>query len=84
MKIKLYDESHQLCKNTSIQLQVKGKNSGTLSLTTNDSGEFQLDDKYNGQQIAATSDPSTAKWVTASEGGSLTTTEGEATTSYKY
>lgn len=60
--------------NTKILLQVKGKDSGFLSLTSDAKGQLELDDKYNGQQITAThgqqlTEPT--RWITVSEGAKL-------------
>lgn len=56
--------------NQKLQLQVKGKDGGYLSVTTDGEGFFKLDDKYNGQQIACTQGGQ-PQWITAAEGGKL-------------
>ncbi|TAK77788.1 MAG: hypothetical protein EPO11_02175 [Gammaproteobacteria bacterium] len=72
MKIKAIEvSSKKPLSNMKIQLQVKGKESGYLSITTDQRGEFYLDDKYKGQQIAAMTGGSTGSWMTASDGGTL-------------
>ena len=79
MKIQVIESSSKRpLANTKVQLQVKGKDSGFLSLTTDGTGFITLDEKYNGQQITATSGASAnaspsqqGQWMTASEGARL-------------
>lgn len=67
MKIQVLDaESKTPLTNTRLQLQIKGKDSGFLSSTTDDSGFLQIDDKFEGQQLIASfgnkqSTPATVK-----------------------
>ncbi len=74
MKIKTVNAaSKQPLVNTKLQLQVKGKDSGFLSVMTDQRGEFQLDDKYKGQYISALIGSGTpSPGITASDGGTLT------------
>ena len=51
-----------------IQLQFKGKDAGFLSVTTDEGGLIQLDEKYKGQQVAALMNGIQSTWVTANEG----------------
>lgn len=60
--------------NTKIQLQVRGKDKGYISLMTDSSGQFQLEDRYKGQQIATYvqgSIMSDNEWVKALDGVKL-------------
>lgn len=57
--------------NTKVQIQVKGPDSGFLTLTTDGNGHITLDGKYNGQQITATNGGATGQWITATEGARL-------------
>lgn len=79
MKIQVVElSSKKPITNTKIQLQVKGKDSGYLSFTTDSSGFFELEDQYRGQQIAyylRGTEP--AHWVTASDGVKLLIDEKE-------
>lgn len=64
--------------NIKIQLQVKGRDSGYLSFTTDGSGSFELEDKYRGQQIGyylRGTEPT--QWITASDGVKLMISEKE-------
>lgn len=72
MKIQVINSksNNQPFANKKIQLQVKGKDGGYLSVTTDGQGYFTIDDKYNGQQIACTMGGQ-PQWITASEGGKL-------------
>lgn len=78
MKIQVLDlNSKRPLANTKIQLQVKGKDSGFHSLTTDGSGSLTLDDKFSGQQITATNGSAPGQqtqWITANEGARLTVT----------
>ena len=67
MKIKVFNEKHQPLTNTKVTIQVKGDNQG-LSLTTDASGELQLQEEYKGRQVKT----GNGQWITASEGASLT------------
>lgn len=68
MKIKIIDASTKKpVINTTIQLQVKGKEKELLSLTTDASGMVKLDDKYNGQQLSSPSSNGQGQSVTACE-----------------
>jgi hypothetical protein len=72
MKIKVIDSTTKKpVLNTKIQLQVKGKDSGYLTLTTDATGTLQLDDKYNGQQLLSTTGGQGGPAITATEGAVL-------------
>jgi hypothetical protein len=69
MKIQIVDaNTKKPLMNTKIQLQVKGKDSGFLTLTTDATGHLQLDEKYQGQQIMSPTAGSQGPWVAAAEG----------------
>ena len=81
MKIKVINtNSKQPVANTKIQLQVKGKDSGYLSLTSDASGFITLDDKYNGQQITSPMGGGQPQWVAAQEGATVYVAVGAKTT----
>lgn len=77
-----------------IQLQVKGKDSGYLSSATDEMGYFELDNKYQGQQIAYYLHGTTSsEWITAQDGAVLkipstpsttNTTDSSKTTTQSY
>lgn len=72
MKIQAIDTTtKQPLTNQKLQIQVKGKDSGYLSLTTDGNGYFQLDDKYNGQQIALSFNGTIGTSITATDGAKL-------------
>lgn len=72
MKIKTIDRSTKKpLKNLRIQLQVKGKDSGFLTLTSDMEGAIMLDEKYKGQQIALANAGNQADWITATDGATL-------------
>jgi len=56
---------------TKIQLQVRGKESGFLTLSTDQSGIITLDDKYKGYQISALFNGTQGAWVAATDGATL-------------
>jgi len=73
MKIKTIDASTKKpAKNLRIQLQVKGKDSGYLTLTSDMDGNIILDEKYKGQQIAVTATGGQPTWTAATDGATLT------------
>lgn len=73
MKIKIVDTTtKQPLMNTKIPLQIKGKDSGFLSLTTDATGCVQLDAKYLGQQIASPIGGGQLNWTTIADGLTLT------------
>ena len=78
MKIQVFDQnSKKPLANTKFQLQVRGKDSGYVSTTTDASGYFQLDEKYQGQQISTTTTGGGQnQWVSATDGAKLYTTAG--------
>jgi hypothetical protein len=57
--------------NAKVQLQIKGKDSGFLTLSTDTSGGVHLDDKYNGQQVTLTFNGIPGQWTTAKEGQTM-------------
>lgn len=70
MKIKVIETgTKRALMNTQIQLQIKGKDSGFLSLTTGPDGMLTLDEKYKGQQLTVAGGQ--AQWITAAEGATL-------------
>jgi hypothetical protein len=72
MKIKIIDSSTKKpLLNTKVQLQIKGTDSGFVTLTTDATGTLQLDEKYNGQQISSPFAGGQGPWVTATEGAVL-------------
>lgn len=73
MKIKTIDASTKKpTKNLRIQLQVKGKDSGFLTMTSDMEGFIMLDEKYKGQQIASASTGGQPSWIAATDGATLT------------
>lgn len=72
MKIKVINLQKQPVANTKIQLQVKGKDGGYLSVTSDAEGMITLDDKFSGQQITSTMGGGQPQWIAASEGNTLT------------
>lgn len=72
MKIKVINLQKQPLANTKIQLQVKGKDGGYLSVTSDANGLITLDDKFAGQQITSTMGGGQPQWIAASEGNTLT------------
>jgi hypothetical protein len=72
MKIQVLESnSKKPLISTKIQIQIKGKNSGYLTLSTDNSGFLQLDDKYIGDQIS-TSYHGQGPWINASNNAILT------------
>lgn len=65
--------------NTKLQIQVRGKDSGYLTLTTDANGTFMLDDKYANQQIAGTFGGTQGQFVTATDGAKVFVTAGATT-----
>ena len=71
MKIRTISTStNKPLSKTQLQLQVRGKDSGYLTVTTDQNGEFSLDQKYSGQQIASMTGGQGA-WLNAAEGSTL-------------
>ncbi|VVC75851.1 hypothetical protein AQUSIP_11480 [Aquicella siphonis] len=69
MKIQLLDSNtKQPMRNYKLQLQVRGKDSGYISATTDPQGYFQLDEKYKGQQISPQLNGSQNQWFNANDG----------------
>lgn len=72
MKIKIIDSATKKpILNSKIQLQVKGKDSGFLTVVTDMAGTVELDQKYNGQQVSSPLGGGQGPWVTATEGAVL-------------
>lgn len=72
MKIKIIDSSTKKpVINSKVQLQVKGKDSGFLTLLTNMTGVVEIDQKYEGQQISSPMSGDQGPWVTACESAVL-------------
>lgn len=61
----------KLLTNKKIQLQIQGKDSGFLTVTTDSKGEFTLDDKLKGQKIMVSLDGMLGAIVTATDGATL-------------
>jgi len=86
MKIQTIDyKTNKPVTNYKIQLQIKGRDSGYLSTTTDSTGTFELDDKYEGQQITAITNSTPGEWTTVSDNATLkinttTSTTGSKTT----
>jgi|GEM_PF-2167297 hypothetical protein len=82
MKIRtLSTNSNKPLVKTQIQLQIKGKDSGYLTVTTDQNGEFALDQKYTGQQLASLTGGQGA-WTAIADGATLrvgATTTGTST-----
>lgn len=72
MKIIILDQSTKKpLANGKLQLQVRGKDSGFLTATTDANGFCMLDDKLKGQQIALATGSAQGQWVEANEGAKL-------------
>ena len=75
MKILILDQgTKKPLANCKLQLQVRGKDSGFLTTTTDASGYCMLDEKFYGQQIALANGGAQSQWIQASEGAKLYTT----------
>lgn len=65
--------------NFKVQLQVKGKDSGFLTFTTDGQGFIDIDDKYRGQQIAHyLQGKSASQWITITDNAKLLVDEATA------
>lgn len=79
MKIQVVEaNTNRPLANTKIQLQVKGQDSGFITLTTDSAGMMVLESKYEGQQLLAlnsivSSDMKNPheNWIIAKDGGKL-------------
>ncbi|OGT60877.1 MAG: hypothetical protein A3E85_01035 [Gammaproteobacteria bacterium RIFCSPHIGHO2_12_FULL_45_12] len=77
MKITALDSnSKKPLQNQDINLQIRGQNSGSLTVKTDKEGKFWLDDSYLGHQIASTmgcpsSGGSVGQFIPATDGGRL-------------
>lgn len=72
MKIQVVDQhTNKPLASAKVQVQIKGSQSGNLTLNTDANGFLQLDDKFKGQQIASTINGRSGSFVTASEGSKL-------------
>lgn len=68
----MYNNTKKPAANYKFQVQVKGQNSGYLTLTTDANGYFYLDDKYQGQEIAYLDHGSVSgSYMKAEEGAKL-------------
>jgi hypothetical protein len=84
MKIQILDQATKSpLANGKVQLQVRGKDSGYLTTTTDANGYATLDDKLDGQQIALAQGGTTGQWTAATEGAKLYATGGTTTTGGK-
>jgi len=84
MKIQTIDnKTNKPLLNSKIQLQVRGKDSGYLSATSDGSGSFQLDDKYSGQQITSVINGTPGEWIAATDNATLKVNYTQATTGSK-
>jgi len=71
MKIQVLDSnSKKPLVSTKLQIQIKGKNSGYLTLNTDGNGSLLLDDKYIGDELS-TSIHGQGPWVKASNNATL-------------
>lgn len=69
MKIQLIDtNSKKPLSNFKIQLQVRGRDSGYLTSTTDLNGYIQIEDKYKGQQISPHMNGTQHQWVNVADG----------------
>lgn len=91
MKIQCLDSNTKRpLGNFTLQVQVKGKDSGYLTFTTDAKGFFELDNKYKGQQLAYLNQGMVAgPWVNANEGvmfyiNGKTVTNKDKTTTQTY
>lgn len=73
MKIQvLNSKKEQPLANTRIQIQIRGKDSGYLTCTTDTNGYLHIDDKYKGQQIAFYGlSGASNQWITANNNAIL-------------
>ncbi len=72
MKIKIVESvSKKPILNSKVQLQVKGKDGGFLTLITDMAGFVELEQKYSGQQISSPLGGGQGPWVTITEGAVL-------------
>lgn len=75
MKILILDQgTKKPLVNCKLQLQVRGKDSGFLTTTTDASGYCTLDEKFMGQQIAMANGGAQSQWIQANDGEKLYTT----------
>lgn len=75
MKITVIDTTTKRpLANSKLQLQIRGKESGFITLTTDSQGLIQLEDKYKGHQISALFNGAQGAWVAANEGTTLSLT----------
>ena len=82
MKIRAVDASTKKpLANLKVQLQLKGKESGFLSVTTDANGEIQLDERYKDHQVAALLNGIQGAWVPAAENATLIIDTKKITTS---
>lgn len=72
MKIQVVGTGNKPLSHTKIPLQIRGKNSGYLSCTTDENGFFELDKKYQGQEISSLLGNLESKWLEATDGATIT------------
>lgn len=72
MKIYILDiKTKKPLANTKIQLQIRGKDSGFLTLTTDAKGIIVLNDKYKNQHISYLLGTEQGQWINATDGTKL-------------
>lgn len=72
MKIHIFDiKSKKPLANTKIQLQIRGKDSGFLTLKTDAKGIIELDNKYKNQHISYLYGTEQGQWINATDGTKL-------------
>lgn len=72
MKIHILDiKTKKPLVNAKIQLQIRGKDSGFLTLTTDSNGIIILDDKYKNQHISYLLGTEQGQWINATDGTKL-------------
>ncbi len=84
MKIKVIESATKRpLVNTKIQLQIKGKESGFLTVTTDATGLFMIDDKYKGHQLLALLNGAQGAAIAAADNATLILDTKKATTTAK-
>ncbi len=72
MKVKIIDAATKKpILDSKVQLQIKGKDAGFITLATDMTGAIELDEKYAGQQISSPLGAGQGPWVTITEGAVL-------------
>jgi hypothetical protein len=84
MRLLAFDSSTKApLQNMRLQFQIKGKESGIITLTTDGSGALTLDDKYNGHQIAVLVNGAPGQWIAATNGAKLYVSTSKETSTGK-